>query len=70
MNALAVYYVNQHLQDLRDEAAAARRVYKVDRPSLRERIATAASDARLRLSIPLDNRGTIVPRLGDHPYRS
>ena len=35
--------------------------------SLRERIATAASDARLRLSIPLDNRGTILPKLRGLP---
>lgn len=64
MNALAVYYVNQHLQELRDEAAQ-RRALKADGPSLRQRIATAVSDARLQLAIPIDNRGTILPRLSD-----
>ncbi|MGH2477475.1 MAG: hypothetical protein ACRDIL_19650 [Candidatus Limnocylindrales bacterium] len=64
MNALAVLYVNEHLQDLLDEAAE-RRALKADRPSLRQRIASAASDVQARLAMPLDNRGTLVQKLSD-----
>lgn len=64
MNALAVYYVNQHLQELRDEAERHRSV-RADGPSLRQRIASAVSDARHNLAIPQDNRGTILPKLSD-----
>ena len=44
MNALAIMYVNAHLQDLLDEAAQ-HRVERPDRPSLLKRIASAASNA-------------------------
>ena len=68
MNALAILYVNAHLQDLLDEAAEARR-YRVDRPSLFERIRSAASNMRATLTTPLDNRGTMFPKLDDSPNR-
>lgn len=64
MNALAVIYVNGHLQELLDEATE-RRALKADRPSLRQRIASAASKAQASLGMPLDNRGTILPKLSD-----
>lgn len=68
MNALAILYVNAHLQDLLDEAAEARR-YRVDRPSLFERIRSAASNGLATLAMPLDNRGTMFPKLDDSPNR-
>ncbi|HET7169404.1 MAG TPA: hypothetical protein VFI69_09380 [Candidatus Limnocylindrales bacterium] len=68
MNALAVLYVNEHLQELLDEAAE-RRALDSDRPSLRQRIASAAAGVQARLAMPLDNRGTILPKLQDYPYR-
>lgn len=68
MNALAILYVNAHLQDLLDEAAEARR-YRVDRPSLFERIRSAASNVLATLAMPLDNRGTMFPKLDDSPNR-
>lgn len=68
MNALAILYVNAHLQDLLDEAAEARQ-YRVDRPSLFERIRSAASNALATLATPLDNRGTMFPKLDDSPNR-
>jgi hypothetical protein len=69
MNALAILYVNAHLQDLLDEAAEARR-YRADRPSLFERISSAASDRLAALARPLDNRGSLFPTLDDSPNRS
>ena len=68
MNALAILYVNAHLQDVLDEAAEARR-YRVDRPSLFERISSAASNVLATLATPLDNRGTMLPKLDDSPNR-
>ncbi len=68
MNALAILYVNAHLQDLLDEAAEARLL--ADRPSVFERISSAASNALAALAMPLDNRGTMFPKLDDSPNRS
>jgi hypothetical protein len=67
MNAYAVFAVNEHLEFLLDEAAK-RRATQSDQPSLLERIASAASGALA--AMPLDNRGTILPKLEDYPYRS
>ena len=69
MNALAIMYVNAHLQSLLDEAAEHRR-YRVDRPSLFERIRSAASNRIATLVVPIDNRGTLFPTLDDSPHRS
>ncbi len=69
MNALAILYVNAHLQDLLDEAAEAR-LHRVDRPSLFERISSAASNLLAALAMPIDNRGTLFPKLDDSPNRS
>ena len=69
MNALAILYVNAHLQDLLDEAAEARHD-RAARPSVFERISSAASDRLAALAMPLDNRGTLFPKLDDSPNRS
>lgn len=69
MNALAILYVNAHLQDLLDEAAEARRT-RADRPSLFERISSAASNGLAALAMPIDNRGTMFSTLDDSPNRS
>lgn len=66
MNAYAVFAVNEHLEYLLAEAAQ-RRAMPSDKPSLVKRIASAASVA---LAMPIDNRGTILPKLEDLPYRS
>lgn len=65
MNAFAILVVNEHLTQLRLEAAQ-RRATQIDKPSLRQRIASAASH---RLSMPIDNRGTTIPSLQDSPHR-
>lgn len=62
MNALAIMYVNAHLQELADDAAK-HRTHRVHGPSLRQRIAAAASHVRTVLNTPLDNRGTMFPAL-------
>ena len=69
MNALAILYVNAHLQDLLDEAAEVRRIH-VYRPSLFKRISSAASNRIATLVVPIDNRGTLFPTLDDSPNRS
>ena len=69
MNAFAILAVNTHLQDLLDEAAAHRMV-SVEKPSLRVRIASAASKAKVTLQSPADYSKSILPNLQDYPYRS
>ncbi len=69
MNALAILYVNAHLQDLLDEASEARR-HRTHGPSLFARISSAASNRFATLAMPTDNRGTLFPRLDDSPNRS
>ena len=69
MNALAVVYVNAHLQDILQDAAEQRRAH-VDRPSAVDRIRSVASRARASLASPLDNRGWMFPALDDSSHRS
>ena len=69
MNAFAVLAVNEHIEYLRAEAAQ-RRLVQSDKPSLLERIASAATSASKVIAMPMDNRGTILPKLEDYPYRS
>ena len=69
MNAYAILAVNAHLQDLLDEAAAHRMV-SFEKPSLRVRIASAASKAKVTLQSPADYSKSILPNLQDYPYRS
>jgi len=69
MNAYAALAVNEHIEYLRAEAVQ-RRLVQSDKPSLLERIASAASTVRMAVAMPMDNRGTILPKLEDYPYRS
>jgi hypothetical protein len=69
MNALAILYVNEHLQEIIDDAADQRRAH-IDRPSLIDRIRSAASKAKASLAMPLDNRGWMFPALDDSSNRS
>lgn len=68
MNAFAALAVNEHLTQLRIEAAR-RRATQIEKPSLRVRIASALANASHRLSTPVDDRGTAIPSLQDYPYR-
>ena len=55
MNALAILYVNAHLQDILDDAAERRA--QVDRPSVFNRIRSAATGAKTILATPLATAG-------------
>jgi hypothetical protein len=69
MNAYAVFAVNNHLQELLDEAAA-NRAANVGKPSFLERIASAASSVKTTIHAPADYSNSIIPTLQDHPYQS
>jgi hypothetical protein len=69
MNALAILYVNEHLQDILGDDAEQRRAH-IDRPSLIDRVRSAASKARASMAMPLDNRGWMFPALDDSANRS
>jgi hypothetical protein len=69
MNALAIGYVNAHLQEIIEDSANQRRPH-VDRPSMVDRIRSAASRAKASLGSPLDNRGWMFPALDDSSTRS
>jgi hypothetical protein len=69
MNALAILYVNAHLQDILDDAADQRRVMVGGQPPI-DRIRSAASMAKASLARPLDNRGWMFPALDDSSNRS
>ena len=69
MNAYATFAVNSHLQVLLDEAAA-RRALTIEKPSLRARIASAASSVKAAIVVPADYSPSILPALDDYPYRS
>ena len=66
MNAVAIMYVNDHLETLHAEARQARLASLVGRTSLRERLASAGSD--LRRILGGDSNGSSVPKLTNYPY--
>ena len=64
MNAIAVIYVNQHLDSIRAEQQRSRMASLAPKRSLRSRIsATAAS-----LGIIASNPDPVVPKLQNYPY--
>lgn len=69
MHAYAIFMVNDHLQVLLDEAAT-RRALKVQKPGLRQRIASAASAVKSTIDSPADYSRSIIPNLQDYPYQS
>ena len=68
MNAYAIYYVNQHLDSLREEAAKRRRYDEPKGPSLRDRVASAATRVRVALAKAGDNDYSFMPKIHDYPY--
>ena len=66
MNALAVIYVNEHLDMLRSEAAERRTASLAERRSLRDRLGSAASDVRRILGG--ESGDPVVPKLENYPY--
>jgi len=68
VNAVAIIYVNQHLEDLRSEAQKRRLSASLDpKSSLRARLASAATN--LRRTPGADVIGPNVPHLSNRPYR-
>jgi hypothetical protein len=72
VNAYAIYYVNQHLDSLREEAAAKRHVYDAapKGPSLRDRVASAVSKARRAIAAAGEGDYSFMPKIHDYPYRA
>ena len=66
MNALAVMYVNEHLESLRSEAQQRRAASLAERRSLRDRLASAAFDIRRVLGA--DAGDPVLPKLENYPY--
>ena len=66
MNALAVIYVNDHLQSLRSESEQRRAASLAERRNLRDRLASAASDVRRVLGA--GSSDPVLPKLEHYPY--
>lgn len=64
MNAVAVIYVNQHLDSLRAENQRDRMASGLTKRSLRSRISAAAAS----LGIVAGTTDAVVPRLTNYPY--
>jgi hypothetical protein len=70
MNAFAVLVVNEHMEFLLAEAAANRLAKTIQKPSLRDRIASVAGSVRSAFTAPVDSTSTVLPKLEDSAYRS
>jgi len=66
VNALAVIYVNDHLETLRSEAQQRRAASAAGRRSLRDRLASAAADIRRVLGG--ESGDSALPKLENYPY--
>jgi hypothetical protein len=64
VNAVAVIYVNQHLDSLRAENQRNRMASGLTKRSLRSRISAAAAS----LGIVAGTTDAVVPRLTNYPY--
>jgi hypothetical protein len=68
VNAIAILYVNDHLEDLRSEARQRRLSASLDpKPTLRERLAIRL--ASLHGTLGADEIGPTLPQLSHWPYR-
>jgi hypothetical protein len=69
MHAITALVVNEHLEQLRAEAAE-RHATRGRQPSLLDRVASAASRVRAAVTTPADGRNALFPSLDEYPYRS
>lgn len=68
MNALAIMYVNEHLEDMRAEARQHRLAASLaPKPSLGGRLAAGLTN--LRRTLAADDTGPTLPKLSHWPYR-
>jgi hypothetical protein len=73
VNAYAIYCVNQHLDSLREEAAAKRHAYDAvdpQGPSLRDRVASAVDKVRRGIARAGEGDYSFMPKIHDYPYRA
>ena len=68
MNAYAILVVNDHMEQLRREAAQ-RHARPAQSPAFIRRIAAAAADLKAALITPASIGNPIVPTLNGYPYR-
>jgi hypothetical protein len=68
MNAFAILVVNDHLEQLRREAAE-RHARPAQSPAFIRRIAAATADLKAALVTPASITSPIVPTLNGYPYR-
>ena len=66
MNAVAVIYVNQHLESLRADAQERRMASLAGRRTFGDRLASAATELRRVLGI--GDSGSNLPKLENYPY--
>jgi len=66
MNAIAVIYVNDHLEQMRSQAQHRRLASLAERRSLRSRIGSGAAEVRRTLG--LGSSGPSLPTLKNYPY--
>ena len=67
MHRYTLVVVNEQLETLRAEAAV-RRSFRVERPSLRTRLAEASASIRSAFAAPVD-AAPGLPSLNGYPYR-
>ena len=68
MNAIAILYVNQHLEDIRQEAALRRQHPKG--ASAKEQIAAAVAAVKNAFTWHSDLPVSVLPKLQAYPYQS
>jgi hypothetical protein len=66
VNAVALIYVNQHLESLRAEAQDRRLASLAGRRTVSDRLASAATELRRVLGI--GDSGSMLPKLENYPY--
>lgn len=66
MNAVAVIYVNQHLESLRADAQERRMASLAGHRTFSDRLASAATELRRVLGI--GDAGANLPKLENYPY--
>ena len=69
MHAYASLIAQQHLDSLLAEAARERLLNKASRRSLRDRITSAVASIKSVMTETAE-AGSILPTLGDYPYKS
>jgi hypothetical protein len=70
MNAYAIFIVNEHLESLRQQAAADRAAKRSSRPSFGQRVVSAFETLDRIIEGQMDIIGNLVPKMNDYPTRN